>query len=157
VSQRTKIRETIIRAIEQDEHSSSRGDFYARGSIRAIAGAVGTDPVPLIGEYEAAHRAAEAEDPPAATGPPAGQIPSARPTVSQRRLNWRAMLMLVLLAVLGVLVCQLIFASHAPASRPDTQPGRSTPVVALPVSRRAVERLDVRCVVPGHHVPAHLG
>jgi len=57
VSQRTRIRETIIRGIEHDDYSACGGDFYARGHIRAIARAVGTDPGPLIEEYDAAHHA----------------------------------------------------------------------------------------------------
>jgi hypothetical protein len=32
VSQRTRIRETIIRDIERDEYSACGGDFYARGA-----------------------------------------------------------------------------------------------------------------------------
>ena len=55
VSQRTCIRETIILGIEHDDYSACGGDFYTRGHIRAIAKAVGTDPVPLIGEYDTAH------------------------------------------------------------------------------------------------------
>ncbi len=55
VSQQTRIRESIIRDIEQGDFKSSGGDFYARGHIRSIAGAVGTDPVPLISEYDADH------------------------------------------------------------------------------------------------------
>ena len=54
VSERTRIRETIIRAIEHDDYSPCGGDYYARGHIRAIARAVGADPVPLIEEYDAA-------------------------------------------------------------------------------------------------------
>jgi transcriptional regulator with XRE-family HTH domain len=54
VSERTRIRETIIRGIEQDDYSACGGDYYARGHIRAIARVVGTDPVPLIKEYDAA-------------------------------------------------------------------------------------------------------
>jgi len=54
VSERTRIRETIIRDIERDDYSACGGDFYARGHIRAIARVVGTDPVPLIEEYDAA-------------------------------------------------------------------------------------------------------
>jgi hypothetical protein len=55
VSERTRIRETIIRGIERDDYSACGGDYYARGHIRAIARVVGTDPVPLIEEYDAAH------------------------------------------------------------------------------------------------------
>jgi hypothetical protein len=54
VSDRTRIRATIIRDIERDDYSSCGGDYYARGHIRAIARVVGTDPVPLIAEYDAA-------------------------------------------------------------------------------------------------------
>jgi cytoskeletal protein RodZ len=55
VSEQTRIRESIIRDIEQDEFSACGGDFYARGHIRGIAGVVGADPIPLIREYDAEH------------------------------------------------------------------------------------------------------
>ena len=56
VSERTRIRATIIRAIENDDYSACGGDFYARGHIRSIAKVVGTDPELLIHEYDTAHR-----------------------------------------------------------------------------------------------------
>ena len=57
VSHQTRIRESIIRSIEQGDFSGCGGDFYARGHIRSIAAAVGVDPVPLIREYDAEHGA----------------------------------------------------------------------------------------------------
>src|SRR2546423_15160924 len=69
VSHQTRIRESIIRDIEQDDFSACGGDFYARGHIRSIAAVVGTDPVPLISADDAEHgppgmlRAAEGFDP----------------------------------------------------------------------------------------------
>jgi len=57
VSKQTRIRETIIRKIEADDFSDCGGDFYARGHIRAIAKAVGTDSEPLIEDYDTDHRA----------------------------------------------------------------------------------------------------
>lgn len=69
VSRQTRIRESIIRDIEQDDFTAIGGDFYARGHIRSIASAVGTDPVPLISAYDAEHgppsalRAAELLEP----------------------------------------------------------------------------------------------
>jgi transcriptional regulator with XRE-family HTH domain len=54
VSQRTRIRERIIADIESDDYSACGGDFYARGHIRSIARAIGTDPDPFIREYDAA-------------------------------------------------------------------------------------------------------
>jgi transcriptional regulator with XRE-family HTH domain len=55
VSERTRIRETIIRDIERDDYSACGVDYYARGHIRAIARVIGADPVPLITEYDALH------------------------------------------------------------------------------------------------------
>lgn len=56
VSQRTRIRETIIRGIENDDYSACGGGFYARGHIRAIAKVTGADPGPLISEFDRAHQ-----------------------------------------------------------------------------------------------------
>jgi cytoskeletal protein RodZ len=58
VSERTRIRPSIIRNIEADDYSECGGDFYARGDIRSIAEVVGADPMPLIQEYDRAYRAA---------------------------------------------------------------------------------------------------
>jgi hypothetical protein len=70
VSERTRIRETIIRDIERDDYATCGGDFYARGHIRAIARVVGADPVPLITEYDAARMPSpEPLDPDACTEP----------------------------------------------------------------------------------------
>lgn len=55
VSQRTRIRESIVRSIEQGDFSPCGGDFYARGHIRSIAEVVGTDPAPLLREYDGTH------------------------------------------------------------------------------------------------------
>jgi cytoskeletal protein RodZ len=55
VSQQTRIRESIVRAIEQGDFSPCGGNFYARGHIRSIAEVVGVDPVPLVREYDEEH------------------------------------------------------------------------------------------------------
>jgi hypothetical protein len=57
VSQRTRIRQTIIRGIEGDDYAVCGGDFYARGHIRSIAKVVAADPGPLIQEFDTTHRA----------------------------------------------------------------------------------------------------
>jgi hypothetical protein len=67
VSQRTRIRETLVKNIEHDDYSGCGGDFYTRGHIRAIARVVGTDPEPLIEEYDTARREPPGE---AAAGAP---------------------------------------------------------------------------------------
>lgn len=75
VSAHTRIREGLIRAIEQDEFNSCGGDFYARGHIRAIAAAVGADPQPLISEYDGEHPSGR---PPALEDLP-GELPPRSP------------------------------------------------------------------------------
>lgn len=60
VSRRTRIREAIIRDIENDNYAACGGDFYARGHIRSIARAAGVDPEPLIREYDSTHQVPQA-------------------------------------------------------------------------------------------------
>jgi hypothetical protein len=52
LSQRTRIRETVIRSIERDDYDACGGDLYVRGYVRALAGAVGIDAQPLLREYD---------------------------------------------------------------------------------------------------------
>jgi cytoskeletal protein RodZ len=52
LSERTRIRSTVIRSIEQDDYEACGGDLYVRGYVRAIAGAVGIDAQPLIREFD---------------------------------------------------------------------------------------------------------
>jgi cytoskeletal protein RodZ len=121
VSQRTRIRETIIRGIEQDDYSACGGDFYARGHVRSIARAVGADPAALVGEYDATLRApeeitaAEALQPLLPIGADGGRRPAA--TRGGRRPNWAAVLALALLAVVAFIGYRLATAGsgHAPA------------------------------------------
>jgi cytoskeletal protein RodZ len=51
----TRIRATLIRAIEADNFSLCGGDVYARGHIRSIARVLGVDAEPLVAEFDAAH------------------------------------------------------------------------------------------------------
>ena len=113
VSQRTMIRETIIRSIEQNDFSPCGGDFYARGHIRSIADVVGTDPVPLIREYDEEH------------GPPGGmraaQIfePATPIKIREpRNLHLGRVLAVALLAVIGFGAYQLFAGNGShPAAR----------------------------------------
>jgi cytoskeletal protein RodZ len=135
VSQQTRIRETIIKAIEQGDFSPCGGDFYARGHIRSIAGVVGTDPVPLVREYDEEHgppggmRAAEIFE-------PATPIKIREP----RRFGLGKVLAVALLAVIGYAAYYLVSthtgnhpptaaATLPPVTRPTTQPS-ATPTTA---------------------------
>jgi cytoskeletal protein RodZ len=114
VSQRTCIRETIIRGIERGDFSACGGDFYARGHIRSIARAVGMDPEELIREYDATHGAPEAIRAADVFGP-------ATPIrLRERRSpNWSVAMIIVLALVLGYGVYRAVAAvgsSHPVAS-----------------------------------------
>jgi cytoskeletal protein RodZ len=52
LSERTKIRATVIRSIEADDYEACGGDLYVRGYVRAIAGAIGVDAQGLIRDYD---------------------------------------------------------------------------------------------------------
>jgi transcriptional regulator with XRE-family HTH domain len=125
VSHQTRIRESIIRDIEQDDFAACGGDFYARGHIRSVAGAVGTDPVPLIREYDAEH------------GPP-GAIRAAdvfepsRPVKIRERHSPSLSLIvaLVLLAIIGFGTYRLV--SHGSPAKPTAAPTHRATASAKP-------------------------
>ena len=127
VSARTRIREGLIRAIEQDEFASCGGDFYARGHIRAIAGVVGTDPRPLIVEYDAAHRPDDAGLPARQTGPNKRAAPDDpaepawRPPGRRGRFGW-----LVPLVMLACLVSVVVVAYRLTGAKDGSQPSTAS-------------------------------
>jgi cytoskeletal protein RodZ len=103
VSQRTCIRETIIRGIERGDYSACGGDFYARGHIRSIARAVGADPEPLIREYDATQGA-----PQAITAAEAFQTSTPIKLKERRRPNWSAAMALALALIVGLVVWRVV-------------------------------------------------
>lgn len=78
VSERTRIREAVIRCIEQDDYDACGGELYVRGYVRAIAGAVGIDAQPLIRDYDAGRTAPGAPGGPAASAAPIASGGAAR-------------------------------------------------------------------------------
>jgi cytoskeletal protein RodZ len=125
VSQRTRIRETFIHGIEHDDYGECGGDFYARGFIRSIARVVGADPGPMIADYDAAHRAPQAD---MADFP---QSVDATKLRERRRVNWTTVLGLALALALGFAAYHVMSASGHPrtASRIAQKP---RPVTARP-------------------------
>jgi len=107
VSQRTCIRETIIRGIERGDYSACGGDFYARGHIRSIGRAVGVDPEPLVREYDATQSA-----PQAITAADVFEPSTPIKLRERRRLNWSLALALILLVVIGLGVYHLVERSQ---------------------------------------------
>src|SRR6266567_412975 len=133
VSQRTRVTEPIIRGIEQDDYAACGGDFYARGHIRAIARAVGEDPVPLIDEFDSTWQSAKE-----ITAAEAFQPAMPLRKRERRRVRWTAFLAVLVLAVLGFAGYK--FASgvgrtpHASADGPRPSPagGHTNPPASAP-------------------------
>jgi cytoskeletal protein RodZ len=127
VSRETRIRESIIRGIEQGDFSACGGDFYARGHIRSIAGVVGADPVPLISAYDAEH------------GPP-GMIraadvfePSTPIKIRERRSPSLSMIVaVVLIAIIGFGAYRLV--SNHGGGKPAAAPTRHATASAKPAA-----------------------
>jgi cytoskeletal protein RodZ len=123
VSQRTCIRETIIRGIERNDFSSCGGDFYARGHIRSIARAVGTDPEPLIDEYDATMGA-----PRAITAADVFQPVTPVRLRERKKPNWTAALAVaLLLAVGGFAYVHFTHSPTVPSANAGTVANNRTP------------------------------
>jgi cytoskeletal protein RodZ len=97
VSQRTCIRETIIRGIERDDFSACGGDFYARGHIRSIARAEGLAPEPLIREYDATQGSPES-----ITAADVFEPSTPIKLRERRRPNWSLAMLVALAAIVAV-------------------------------------------------------
>ncbi len=151
VSQRTCIRETIVRGIERGDYSACGGDFYARGHIRSMAKAVGLDPEQLIREYDAT------QSPPR----PVSAADVFRPFTpvklkERRRPNWAALLVAGLVAALAVVGYHYFSTAHRspsaatgstdpknalkPAAHPTTTPTTKAPAPP-PAPKRVVINL----------------
>jgi len=138
VSQRTCIRETIVRGIERGDFSACGGDFYARGHIRSIARVVGLDPDALIQEYDMMHGA-----PQEITAADVFEPSTPIRLRERRRPNWSVLMIVVLALVLGYGVYRLVdHGSSAPprpvaAGQTSTNPSHSPSPKATPKSSAA--------------------
>jgi cytoskeleton protein RodZ len=132
ISAKTRLRATVVRAIEADEFSLCGGDFYARGHIRTLASLVGLDPAPLLAEYDAtigrpddlaiASQIYETE---------AGGRAITRKT-ERRAPNWgAAAIAAVLVAVIAIAGTQLLnHGKNGAPSAPSNAQGAKTPTPA---------------------------
>jgi cytoskeletal protein RodZ len=130
------LRETVVRAIEQDDFSLCGGDVYARGHLRAYARQVGLDPARLLETYAAQHGGARLVPTSQSPAPvPTGPVPVA-PLRSRERAggvplersgpNWSLVVGAVLTVVVVLLAVQLVSDLRSPR--------RPTSEVAAPVT-----------------------
>jgi hypothetical protein len=163
----TRIRATLIHAIEADNFDPCGGAVYARGHIRSIARVVGADPEPLISEFDTAHGVETVA--PAAAAQPTDHSIVAR---SERRApNWTAAMAAALVVICALALVGLLrhggSANKAPASpktvagtAPTTTPKpRSSPppssVAALPSTQAARRRPAEGLHQPAQHRLCH--
>jgi cytoskeletal protein RodZ len=125
VSQRTCIRETIIRGIERSDFSACGGDFYARGHIRSIARAVGLDPEPLIREYDATQGA-----PQAITAADVFEPSTPIKIKDRRRPNWSLAMLVALAVIVGIATYHFLSAPTKPGSDAAGQTAATAPHTA---------------------------
>ena len=122
VAAATRIRRTLIQAIEDDDFSACGGDFYARGHIRTIAAAVGLDPAPLLAEFDAGHGRR-----PRRPAPPRSSSPRPRPGPrAPRGPNWSAAMAAALVLVIAYGVVQA-FSGSGGGGHDVAGPGRQPP------------------------------
>jgi cytoskeletal protein RodZ len=143
VSQRTCIRETIVRGIERGDYSACGGDFYARGHIRSIARAVGLDPEDLIREYDATQ----------APPKPISAADVFQPFTpvklkERRRPNWSVVLLAGLVAVLGIVGFRYYETHNSPQSQHSRQ--TASTLRAHHRSKPPVKTTPVVHVAPDH-------
>lgn len=134
VSRRTRIRESVVRSIENDDFTPCGGNFYARGHIRSIAQVIGVDPEPLVQEYDEGHGGAPQPVSAVAVFQPDQQV-----ALRERRSpNWTAAMALALVLVVGYGIFQVVHRGggerHAaqqvagtPAASRPSAPATATP------------------------------
>ena len=150
VSERTRIRTTLIRDLEADRFASSGAAIYARGHLRAIATAIGIDPAPLVARFDdEAGRAPVVPEPvttarPVRVGSTGSVFGAAAATSTERRSpRWG----LAIVGALGVLVVVLAigFVNDPVAKRRQSVDGLSG---AAPTTATAGPRIAVKATVP---------
>lgn len=121
ISEATRVRQTLIRAIENDDFSLCGGDFYARGHIRTIANVIGIDPAPLLEEFDAERRGAEELRMADAFE---SEAKAARP---RRGPNWTAAMAVALVVVVILGIARLLTGGGDGGGAPPVADATTTP------------------------------
>jgi cytoskeletal protein RodZ len=139
VSVRTRIRATLISAIEHDDFAACGADVYARGHIRAIAAAVNADADELIRQYDETH--------PAGRPQTLADLPR-RPPVRERRNRNRtpvlAVAVVIVLAVIGFAAYKLVAGATGGQRLASSSSAAATPSASQQRSPRPTPSAAVR-------------
>ncbi len=115
VSQRTRVRVAILRAMEDDDFSTCGGEFYARANLREFARVIAVPAAPLLAQYDRDHGGGEPSSSPVFE-------PDAVPRPDGRGINWSAAMALALVVVAALGIGNLVL-------RGKESPGTATTTV----------------------------
>ena len=106
VSHYARVREPVIRSIERNDFLLPGSDAQTREQISLLARALGVDPGPLISEFDASYQATPDQDGAEAVGSTIPfripfRIRGLRRLRRRRRIGWRPVLAVLVLAVIG--------------------------------------------------------
>ncbi len=124
VSDVTRLRATIVSAMEHDEFDAAGGAVYARGHIRAIARAVGADGEALVTQFDAEHAV---DEEPSVTDVFEVENKGRR---ERRGPNWSAAMATALVAAIAVLAFQIISHNSSDGSGGSGPIAGTTPTVS---------------------------
>jgi cytoskeleton protein RodZ len=126
----TRIRATLIRAIEADDFSQCGGAVYARGHVRSIARAVGLDPEPLLATFDPPDVALAPVALPG--GLPGGELREAEAMIARKTrpqvARWGTVMMATVVVILALLVFNVFSHDNGttPTAARTTTPAATT-------------------------------
>ena len=149
VAASTRVRGSLIDAIEHDDFRACGGDVYARGHLKSIASAVGLDPAAVAAAFDAQRGSSRAASEPVAPVPQPTRVSqlTSRDSIGalaatlgssgrgdRRGANWTAVMALALVVVVAVGLISML-ARRTPATTvADTTP---TPSPTVSASQKA--------------------
>jgi cytoskeletal protein RodZ len=145
LSERTRIREGIIEAIERDDFSNCGGDFYLRGHLKSIASTLGLDPEAVIREYEQEYGGAR----PQVRASAVFRVDNLLRDRAHRMPNWTVAAAVALALVIVVVLVRMLGGSdekpgQTAAGLPMTQSNAKAPKAHEPAGRAAADAVVLK-------------
>lgn len=125
----TRVRETYLAALEEEDFAAMGGDVYVKGFLRSYARYLGVDPDPLLERFRSEHERLEDRTPIAPQPlPPVGPVGPMGPMGARRGLPQPLIIGGILLGILIVLgLIGLVSDNQPTASAPVPAPVPTTP------------------------------